>query len=529
MIKSRKIGIAVALLWGIICFLFFQFFYPYHLFHREQMQLFLFEPGYLFSYFNKPAWLASLLGDFLTQFFYYIGGGAVTITLTLLVLIATGFWSLKKLFSGLPAFTIILLIASWEALRNTGVVYPLSATVALIGGFAIAGIGLSLKLKQTPRVFVNLLLLLIGYWIFGYGAWVALLLLLTGEFKNHFKIISVVYFAVLILPFLLRPHYLVPLRDAFQYPMNLFWNTPDLHEEEIFAMSIESDRGNWDEVLKTARKYDQNDQNATYYYNLASSHLNQLPENLLDYYQPGEYGLFLKLSYRSSFLSILFSNQAWFWVGDLTMSEHSTVLGQIFSYNQRSSRMVKRMAEINLIAGEEKAADKYLTMLEHTLCYRKWAQNRRPENQSEAFKKWIIRKRLNCSSVDTLRANNDVVASLRNLLDHNPTNKAARDYLLCFQLLSKNIDGFVADYNAYAKPLGTAPCELYTQALLISLARNNAGPKEYLAYKLDKSLVDDFWKYTELYKKRDSKSLGEEFKSSYWFYYHFATIKVGEG
>ncbi len=528
MIKSRKVGITVALAWGIICFLFFQFFYPYHLFHREQMQLFLFEPGYLLSYFNKPAWLACLLGDFLTQFFYYIGGGAATITLTLLVLIATGFWSLKKLISGVPAFIIILLIATWEALRNTGVVYPLSSTVALIGGFLIAGIGLSLKIKQTTKVLVNLFLLVIAYWLFGYGVWLALLLLLIGEFKNRFKLISVVYFAVLILPFLLRPHYLIPLADAFKYPMNLFWNTPDMHEEEIFAMNIESSRGNWDKVLEKAQKIDRNDQNATYYYNLANSHLNQLPENLLDYYQPGEYGLFLKLGNRSSFLSILFSNDAWFEVGDMTMAEHSAMLGQIFSYNHRSSRMVKRLAEINLIAGEDKAAGKYLTMLEHTLCHRKWAQNRRPENQSEALKEWINRKRLNCSSVDTLRPNNDVVTSLRNLLDTNPKNKAARDYLLCFQLLSKNIDGFVADYNAYAKPLGNAPCKLYTQALLISLVRNNATPKEYVAYKLDKSVVDNFWKYTQLYKKGDAKSLGKEFKSSYWFYFHFATIKVGD-
>ena len=71
----------------------------------------------------------------------------------------------------------------------------------------------------------------------------------------------------------------------------------------------------------------------------------------------------------------------------------------------------------------------------------------------------------------------------------NPNNKAARDYLLCFQLLSKNISGFVADYNTYAKPMGTAPCELYTQALLINLVRNNAGPEEYAAYKLRNNFV----------------------------------------
>lgn len=46
---------------------------PYHLFHREQTQLFLLATEPLAGYLRHPAALARLSGDFLTQFFYYEG------------------------------------------------------------------------------------------------------------------------------------------------------------------------------------------------------------------------------------------------------------------------------------------------------------------------------------------------------------------------------------------------------------------------------------------------------------------------
>jgi len=526
--KSQKIAIITPFIWGVVCFLFFQFFYPYHLFHREQMQLFLFEPGYLLSYFTKPAALACLIGDFLTQFFYYIGGGAATITFVLLLLIVTGYWTFKKVFGRLPALLIILFVATWEAFRNTGLVYPLSSSIALIGGFFVTGVSFLFKQKRITEVILHLFLLAISYWLFGYGAWILLAFLLINKKQKRFDPATLLYLGILFLPLLLRPYYLLTVSQAYKYPMNSFFNYPDTKEEAILEMDVEGSWGNWDKVFSKSQEVDLKIPEATYYHNLSSSHLNQLPENLMDYYQPGGEGLFMKLGPKSSFLPILFSNEVWFWIGDMTMTEHSAMLGQIFSYNHRSSRMVKRLAEINLIAGEDNAADKYLTILEHTLCYKKWAEIRRPGNQTVAIKEWINRKRLSCSSVDTLRYNNDVVISLRNLLDNNPENKAARDYLLCFQLLTKDISGFFDDYNTYVKPLSIIPCKLYTEALMINLARKNTTAVEYASYYLDKSVADDFWHYTQLYEKGDTKALEEKYKKTYWFYYHFATMKEVE-
>ena len=59
---------------ALALFLFFFRILPYHLFHREQTQLFLLATEPLAGYLRHPAALARLSGDFLTQFFYYEGG-----------------------------------------------------------------------------------------------------------------------------------------------------------------------------------------------------------------------------------------------------------------------------------------------------------------------------------------------------------------------------------------------------------------------------------------------------------------------
>ena len=70
---------------ALALFLFFFRILPYHLFHREQTQLFLLAVEPLAGYLRHPAALARLSGDFLTQFFYYEGGGPAIMAVVLLL------------------------------------------------------------------------------------------------------------------------------------------------------------------------------------------------------------------------------------------------------------------------------------------------------------------------------------------------------------------------------------------------------------------------------------------------------------
>ena len=76
----------VITLWAIVCFLFYQQYYSYHFFYKEQNQIFLLSCGYIATYFSKPGWAACMAGDFLTQFYYYLYAGVVILTTSLLLM-----------------------------------------------------------------------------------------------------------------------------------------------------------------------------------------------------------------------------------------------------------------------------------------------------------------------------------------------------------------------------------------------------------------------------------------------------------
>ena len=114
-VKERIREMAIILLWGLACWLFFQFFYSYHFFYQEQNQLFLFSGDYLATYFQKPAWAACMAGDFLTQFYYYRFAGPVILTLTLLVMGDLLCRSFRQIHNGTWAFGASIVLMTLEA------------------------------------------------------------------------------------------------------------------------------------------------------------------------------------------------------------------------------------------------------------------------------------------------------------------------------------------------------------------------------------------------------------------------------
>jgi hypothetical protein len=103
--KNGMQWITAALI-AVPCFTFLHFFYPYHLYLKEQLILFQTTPDYFLSYFGKPAWLALFAGDFFTQFFYFKGGGPTVITIPCLYYGGFLFRHLNS--SGLPDVGLLL-------------------------------------------------------------------------------------------------------------------------------------------------------------------------------------------------------------------------------------------------------------------------------------------------------------------------------------------------------------------------------------------------------------------------------------
>lgn len=537
--KHRIIAVSLVALWTVACFVFFQFFYKYHLVHRLDLQLFLYSQEYLSSYFHHPAWLASLAGDFLTQFFYFeIGGSLVLVALHLalglLFYLASGevlsVWTKSEPKHRTVWFWLRILLSfcvmTWEALRNCDIDYRLSSTIALIGGIA-----LFLLFAHTPsrfRYLTGAVLAVIAYWMFGYGIWALLIFILLYELGLRRYLSALVCLVVaLVMPLALRQSYYLTMKQAYLIPTNKFWSQPDFMIEKLLKLDVLSASGQWNEVaLMTENDYQKSGLGA-YFYNLSHGMRGDLPDKLLSQPQPGPLGLLLPLNPKMSPLAIWSSNEAWFQLGDMTMAEHSALLGMIFSADHRSARMVKRLVEINMVNGDTTAVMKYLGMLQKTWLYKSWADARVPGRESPAVKAWLQRKRSFVAQTDTLRDAVNPAVSLRLLLDSNKENKLAMDYLLCYDMLAKDIDGFMSDYNKYKLP-GNEPAEsVYAQALLIGLAQRKTPPEEVKKYMIAPEFFSEFTNYTNLYEKNylGRAYLVSQFGKTYWFYYHFATFK----
>jgi hypothetical protein len=124
-----------------------------------------------------------------------------------------------------------------------------------------------------------------------------------------------------------------------------------------------------------------------------------------------------------------------------------------------------RLAEINMINGDTQAALKYLRMLQKTWLYKGWAEQRMPGKEDIKVQGWLKRKRALLPVQDSLRSTNDHVFSLRVLLNSHPDNNMALDYLLCYDLLSKDLTAFMKDYEMYKKIGAEVPNRLYSEAL----------------------------------------------------------------
>ena len=470
--------------WGVTgvgalaLFLFFFKLLPYHLFHREQTQLFLYASEALTEYLKHPAALAGLLGDFLTQFFYYEGGGPAIMTVVLLLWGIVVFRLLLPYigrWAWLPAVAAVV----WEAGRQCGLLYPLSGTIALIGiGSLVLLCRSCFRRSWKLGLPVGVLAVVAGYWLFGYGNW-----------------------------------------------SSGWYNTPDLERERLLALDSEMYFGRMEKVQKLLAELDLHTPFATYYYNLLHARQMQLPDKLTDYYQPASQGLFLPVAPTSTYLTIYAANEVWFTLGDMTMAEHATILGMIFSPRHTGARAIKRLAEINLINGDEAAAMKYLRLLQKTMCYRQWAERRIPGRQTSEIRQWLEQKQQLLPVTDTLRFSSNIPLSLRHLLRSNPDNGMARDYLLCFDLLNKDIGAFAQDYREFAA--GGIPSRLYAEGLLIYLAGSNAPIEEVKKYRIPPQVLDEFNEYSKLYEANggNGTTLQAEYGKTYWFYFHYATMK----
>jgi hypothetical protein len=451
-------------LWAIAFFVFFQFWYPYHFFFQEQNQLFLWSWDYISTY-NHNGGLALLLGDFLTQFYYYLYVGAIILTICLLLVGTLLYKALRNFKVGkMIALILALVVMTFMAVCHFSISYRLSSTIAMIG-------------------------------------WCLLLWLVS--MMNGWKM------RLMLLALGILPTWLL-----FGLPEIKKLQGPDLILEKDFAVDCEYYFGNHDKVIRMVEGSEKWTDQMLFFYNLAQAQRGELPDHLLKFTQ-NYLGTFEKIGPETPMLTIRNMNELYWALGDMTFTERAAMMTNVFSHNNRNVRMMRRLAECNIVSGDSLAAEKYLRILDKTLVYGKWAENMRQHG------KQIYQKKMQMvNQHDTITITDNAHFLMMQLLDANADNTIALDYILCSNLLLKDITNFKRDYDRYCIDTGKPRLKpLYQEALCIWLAGTNAPQEEWEKYIKKADVIQRFQQYNE---QRGST----QFKGSYWYY--FDKIKAPE-
>ncbi len=518
------------------CFVFFAFFYQYHLYFIEQMQLFRLGGDYIFNYFHKPASIACLLGDFLTQFYFLRFGGAVILTVCFVLLWYLFNRSIYLISSWKCSYFMALPLAVVSIMFHFNLLYPLAATISLIIALVVFLLYSSITAKKK-RVVAGMIIVPLLYVIAGYAVYIFVIFALLHELIAvrcnwlNLAYCIVIFFLVCMFPLLMRKDYYLTVERAYKYPIpdEIKKLVPDFDYETLFSLDSEWYFNHPDKVIEYARKTSLKTPYVPYYQNLASASLNKLSDNLSAYGKNGVDGMFIPLGKQMNYIIMTLGNELYYFLGDINASEHLALIANTFSPRGESSRLVKRLAETNILKGEYEVAGKYLKMLKQTIFYRGWAYEMDKYLYNEEMcgnSDWIKQKRSQMPKEDHLILRKNYVPNIINLLEDHLDNQAALDYLLCSALLQKDIDSFYEALQKYGykSPGLYLPCK-YQEALLIYFYTHRED-KNIVKYHFSKDVSDRFKQYQKIHIQTKGRrySLKKDFGDTYWYYYNFSNV-----
>ena len=454
-----RTGLVAAVLAFLGSWSFFLFAYPYHLMRREQQNLFLFDGVHICETYRGMGFLGRFVSDFLEQFFLAAVPASLIVALLLTGIGVVVFRICRHFLGKWPSLGIATLFFAWSFLRETGNLYLTRYTVATLALLSLVLLALQFK-KAWLKPLAAVLLVGFGIWAFG-----------------------------------------SPVHKVY----GKAWSVPQFKYERVLGLDTEACREHWDKVLQLS-KVDLYTEEASYCYNLALAMKGRLGDDLFDHSQNYHYSLLFPASSDQTVMTNAMAGEAWFQLGDMTVAEQSAITSLQASPKHTGARYLVRLARVNLISGEDGAAMKYLTILGKTLFYGKWARSMMPGRQDEAVRVQLSDAHARLARKDIVHQLDRPREQLLGLLEADPTNAAARNYLLCYDLLTYDLDAFMQDFTP-----DMIKGRLYQEAVLLWLTlQGRLTPDEIARYGMDLSVSDRM--------NRFGLNPGA-FKNTYWYYY----------
>jgi hypothetical protein len=371
---KNKLQIALTALFGVSAFCFWLFVRPALIVEREALQLFLWNSDYLTNRLAVPGGFARYIGDFLVQYFMFETTGAAILAVVLSAVLWL-FWIL--LHRSLPSvsekilFPISFLpaIALWYMMcdMDTSMTLPVAVLLTLL-------LMLLLPKNKNASMLGSVVLLPIGYWLVGP---VILLVAvyhlrwLHQPFNKVLVAMESVTMVLLLVVCVCVSSYFVPyslenLAKGIDYRSI---QCDKIGTLEMIEYDYLQRKLAWDKVLEKANREEPKAKACQHIIYLAKFYKNQIsPEELKSsLYQP--------YKALTSATSAMMMSDLFFHMGFVNFSQRAIFEAMESASNfNKSGRALCRLTETAMITGQYEVALKYISILEETLFYRRWAQ-----------------------------------------------------------------------------------------------------------------------------------------------------------
>ena len=554
--KYWQAGLTLA--FALAVFLFWRFRYPSVLSYQEQLQLFLFDGDYFWERMAEPGGFARYVAEFLVQFYNSVTAGAAVIAL-LFMLVQRLTWRLMRSESHY-ALSFIPVMMLWYAMgdENVMLTYTVALALNMLMACILAKVFLAWGYERRMllrRLFVMLVVVPLAYWLTGpmvlllavvlmpvSVVYALALMLLSAHYLpfplarvmlgvGYYRVPATLPYLLMVLPavvwIICNVVRLLPKASRVvnavevSLAVGLLGVLADVGFDKKKYELIEYDylvrAKDWNAIIAKAERRTPDLPMSVSATNLALGMTNQLGERAFDFYQRGTEGLLPP--FERNFATTQLTGEIYFHLGLVNTAQRMAfeAMEAIPNYN-KSARVVKRLAETNLINGQYQVARKYLLMLEKTIFYRPWAQRTLAmlgdENTINAHPLYGTMRQYRLQE-DFLFSDRELDKICGRLFMHNQQNRMAVQYLLLMPLLDRDVPRFMSYVQLVQNKIQYNP-RAAQEAIAFAFMQQRRQPPRGLVSQLVLQQMNEF---ARVYGSGGKDAPGlERFRNTVWYY-----------
>lgn len=278
----------------------------------------------------------------------------------------------------------------------------------------------------------------------------------------------------------------------------------------------------WDKIIEKAEKKPATTPLSVSCVNLALSQKGMLADRLFEFYQNGGEGLFP--TFTRDMISPVSTAEIFFRLGMVNDAERYMFEAQEAIPNYRkSARLTRRIIECEIINGNYQVAAKLLRRLQKTLFYSNWANqmmallgNEKAINRHPIYGK--LRKYRE-KKQDFLFSDREMDQMLGLLFLNDNHNRMAYEYLMCYELLQRDMEKFM-QYYPLGRFVGYDHIPRSFQEILIGNWMKTHSDPRTIPYSVDAQNVNNTLSFIQLYMQNPKNPQLDQqpYVSNAWHY-----------